>query len=110
VAEGGRIQSRIHRLQAIALRLVGLRSARLADQQGVEPDGRILRVVEDEEMERLVSHHHFCFSHRRRRRTKVPPVKFEHAVSPLNSGMSMINKGIEQMNEIEKLNQKLKKE
>jgi hypothetical protein len=39
-----------------------------------------------------------------------PIGKFEHAVSPLNSGMSMINKGIEQMNEIEKLNQKLKKE
>jgi hypothetical protein len=39
-----------------------------------------------------------------------PIGKIERAVSPLNSGMSKINKGIEQMNEIEKLNQKLKKE
>jgi len=39
-----------------------------------------------------------------------PVGKIERAVSPLNSGMSKINKGIEQMNEIEKLNQKLKKE
>lgn len=39
-----------------------------------------------------------------------PMGKIERAVSPLNSGMSKINKGIEQMNVIEKLNQKLKKE
>ena len=39
-----------------------------------------------------------------------PIGKIERAVSPLNSGMSRINKGMEQMNGIEKWNQKLKKE
>lgn len=39
-----------------------------------------------------------------------PIGKIERAVIPLNSGMSRINKGMEQMNGIEKWNQKLKKE
>ena len=38
-----------------------------------------------------------------------PVGKIESAVSPLSSGMSKINKGFEQVNEISELNKKLKK-
>ncbi len=39
-----------------------------------------------------------------------PIRKIENAVSPLNSGMNMLNKGFDQMNELQFLNKKLKKE
>ena len=39
-----------------------------------------------------------------------PITKMENAVDPFQSGMNKLNKGFVQMNELENLNQKLKKE
>lgn len=39
-----------------------------------------------------------------------PIQKVEKAMDPLNSGMNMLNKGFVQLNDVKKLNQKLKKE
>ena len=39
-----------------------------------------------------------------------PIQKVDRAMDPLNSGMSLLNKGFVQMNDVKKMNQKLKKE